>query len=69
MDEEKGADAAERMLKNQFTLEDMLSQLTEVRKMGSIQDLLGMIPARAGNWPIPRSTKRPWTARSPYCAR
>ncbi len=44
MDEKKAADAAERMLKNQFTLEDMLSQLTEVRKMGSIQDLLGMIP-------------------------
>ncbi|NLO37514.1 MAG: signal recognition particle protein [Clostridiaceae bacterium] len=44
MDEKKAADAAERMLKNQFTLEDMLSQLTEVRKMGSIKDLLGMLP-------------------------
>lgn len=44
MDEKKAMASAERMLKNQFTLEDMLSQLTEVRKMGSIKDILGMLP-------------------------
>lgn len=44
MDEKKTAASAQRLLKNQFTLEDMLSQLTEVRKMGSIKDILGMLP-------------------------
>ena len=44
VDEKKARASAERLMNNQFTLEDMLSQLTEVRKMGSIQDILGMLP-------------------------
>jgi signal recognition particle subunit SRP54 len=32
------------MRKAQFTFEDFLDQLQQVRKMGSLQSLLGMIP-------------------------
>ncbi len=44
IDEKKAHDSAKRLLQDQFTLEDMLVQLTEVRKMGSVKDLLKMIP-------------------------
>src|ERR671918_366707 len=47
MDEEKAREAAERMAKDRFTLEDFLSQLREVRKLGPLQDLLGMLPGGA----------------------
>ena len=33
-----------RMMKNEFTLDDMLSQFQQVKKMGSMQSLLDMIP-------------------------
>jgi signal recognition particle subunit SRP54 len=47
MDEEKAREATERMAKDRFTLEDFLSQLREVRKLGPLQDLLGMLPGGA----------------------
>jgi signal recognition particle subunit SRP54 len=41
----KEAEALEKKLrKNQFTLEDFKNQLAQVRKMGSLSDLMGMIP-------------------------
>lgn len=41
----KEAQALEKKLrKNQFTLEDFKNQLAQVRKMGSLSDLMGMIP-------------------------
>src|ERR687891_577920 len=46
-DEEKARETAERMAKDRFTLEDFLSQLREVRKLGPLQDLLGMLPGGA----------------------
>jgi signal recognition particle subunit SRP54 len=33
-----------KVAKNQFTLEDFLEQLQQIKKMGSLRDLLGMIP-------------------------
>ena len=30
--------------KNNFSLEDFRNQLTQIKKMGSIKDILGMIP-------------------------
>jgi len=43
--DEKDAEAmAKRMVKNQFTLEDMLSQMRQVQKLGSMQKILGMLP-------------------------
>lgn len=44
LDEEKAQKAYERLRKNQFTLEDMLEQMEQVKKMGSLKDVLGMMP-------------------------
>jgi len=48
--EEEEAKALERKLrKNQFTLEDFLTQLKRIRKMGPLTSLLGMLPGLAGH--------------------
>jgi signal recognition particle subunit SRP54 len=47
MDEEKAKETAERMMRAEFTLEDFLTQLREVRKLGPLQDLIGMLPGGA----------------------
>ncbi len=38
------AEAAERMLREGFTMDDMLAQMQQVRKMGGVGKLLGMLP-------------------------
>ncbi|MHB1483884.1 MAG: signal recognition particle protein [Saccharofermentanales bacterium] len=43
-DETKAKEAYSKIKKNQFSLEDMLTQFEEVQKMGPIENLLGMIP-------------------------
>jgi signal recognition particle subunit SRP54 len=43
-DTEKATRLEERLRKSQFTLEDFLEQLQEVRKMGPIGQVLGMLP-------------------------
>jgi signal recognition particle subunit SRP54 len=43
-DEEKTVRLEEKLRKSQFTLEDFLEQLREVKKMGSLSDVLKMIP-------------------------
>jgi signal recognition particle subunit SRP54 len=48
LDQEKAAAAAEQMLRGQFTLEDFLEQLREMRKLGPLQDLLKMLPGVPG---------------------
>jgi signal recognition particle subunit SRP54 len=48
MDQEKARESAERILQAQFTLDDFLVQLQEVKKMGPIQDLLAMMPGLPG---------------------
>jgi signal recognition particle subunit SRP54 len=43
--DERDARALEQKIrKNEFTLEDFRSQLTQIRKMGPLQEILGMIP-------------------------
>lgn len=42
--EEDAMAQMEKMLKNQFTMDDFLKQLQMIKKMGSIKDLMGMIP-------------------------
>lgn len=43
--DQKEAEALEEKIrKNQFTFDDFLAQLKTIKKMGSIKDLLGMIP-------------------------
>jgi signal recognition particle subunit SRP54 len=44
IDEKKAQKLEEKIRKNQFTFEDFLEQLKTIRKMGSIRDLLGMLP-------------------------
>lgn len=44
VDQDKAVRLEERLRKSQFTLEDFLDQLLEVRKMGPLSQVLGMIP-------------------------
>ncbi|HHU07136.1 MAG TPA: signal recognition particle protein [Clostridiaceae bacterium] len=48
IDEEKAQKTLERLQKNRFTLQDMLEQLEQVRDMGSIQDMVSMLPGAGG---------------------
>lgn len=43
-DDKKAKEALNKLNTNKFTLEDMLSQFEEVSKMGSLENLLGMMP-------------------------
>jgi signal recognition particle subunit SRP54 len=47
-DEKQAAAMAEKIKKNSFTLEDMLSQMEQVRKMGPMGQILEMIPGMGG---------------------
>lgn len=44
VDQDEARRLAQRMLRQQFTLEDFLAQIQQVRKMGPFEQLLGMIP-------------------------
>jgi len=48
MDAELAQDQTERMLSGQFTLEDFITQLRQIRKMGPIHQILEMIPGSMG---------------------
>ncbi len=48
MDQETARAAAERMMKDEFTFDDFLTQLREMRKLGPIEDLLKMLPGVPG---------------------
>ncbi len=49
VDEKKARELEQRLRKSQFTFEDFLDQLEQVRKMGSLQSILGMIPGLPTN--------------------
>mgnify|MGYP000560861695 FL=1 len=44
MDQDSLKDAAGKIRKGEFTLDDFLKQLKQIRKLGSFQSILGMIP-------------------------
>ncbi len=44
LDEKKAAELAEKMRQNRMTLNDFYDQLVQLKNMGSIKDLLGMMP-------------------------
>ncbi|MDI9386564.1 MAG: signal recognition particle protein, partial [Spirochaetota bacterium] len=48
IDEEEALALQKKMASNEFTLQDMLDQLQRVKKMGSMQSLLQMMPGLAG---------------------
>jgi signal recognition particle subunit SRP54 len=43
-DEAQAEEAANRLMEGQFTFEDFLEQMQQVKKMGPIQNLVGMLP-------------------------
>jgi signal recognition particle subunit SRP54 len=44
LDEQQAKKLEQKIRKNEFTYDDFLDQLKTIRKMGSIKDLLGMLP-------------------------
>jgi signal recognition particle subunit SRP54 len=44
VDEDQAADLQKKLEKDQFTLEDFLQQMRQVRKMGPLSGLIGMLP-------------------------
>ena len=48
-DEQQAKDLERKLRRNEFTLEDFLSQLKQIRRMGPLSNLLGMMPGLAGH--------------------
>lgn len=48
-DAKKAKEMEEKLRKAEFSLEDFLDQMQQMKKMGSFQDLLGMIPGLGSN--------------------
>ena len=44
LDEKKAKELEEKIRRNKFDMNDLLDQFQQIRKMGSIKDMLGMIP-------------------------
>ncbi len=44
VDEKKAAEMADKLMKSRFTLQDYLEQLRSMKDMGSIEDIIGMVP-------------------------
>jgi signal recognition particle subunit SRP54 len=44
IDEKKARELEKKLRRGEFTLEDFRDQMTQIRKMGSLEDLLAMIP-------------------------
>jgi signal recognition particle subunit SRP54 len=44
VDEKEAEELEKKLRKSQFTLEDFRNQMVQIRKMGSLNDLVGMIP-------------------------
>jgi signal recognition particle subunit SRP54 len=48
-DEEQAKELERKLRRNEFTLEDFLDQMQQMRKMGPLSSLLGMMPGLAGH--------------------
>lgn len=44
VDEKKAAEMAEKLMKSRFTLQDYLEQMRSIKNMGSMEDILAMVP-------------------------
>ena len=49
LDEEKAIELEKKLRKNQFTLEDFLDQMQQVKKMGGLTSVLSMMPGMGGS--------------------
>jgi len=47
-DEQQALELQRKMSRNEFTLDDFLEQLRTIRNMGSMKDLMAMIPGMSG---------------------
>ncbi|MFP3983731.1 MAG: signal recognition particle protein [Desulfurivibrionaceae bacterium] len=47
-DREKAAKLSKKIQKRSFTLEDFLDQIRQIKKMGSLEQIMGMIPGLSG---------------------
>jgi signal recognition particle subunit SRP54 len=57
VDKKSAAELERKIRRNEFTLEDFRDQLKQIRKMGSIEQLLGMIPKIGPLANIPKDAK------------
>ena len=48
LDEEEARKTMEHMMSSQYNLDDLYSQFEQMKKMGSLKDLVGMIPGASG---------------------
>jgi len=48
IDERQAAKIADRMMSSDFNFEDMLNQFRQVKKLGSMQSIMGMMPGMSG---------------------
>ena len=48
IDQKKAAELEERLRQNKFTLTDFYEQLSQIKNMGSLQDIMGMLPGMGG---------------------
>jgi len=48
LDAKKAAEQLERLRKNKFTLQDFYDQMVQLKSMGSLQDIAGMLPGMGG---------------------
>ncbi|MCP5108999.1 MAG: signal recognition particle protein, partial [bacterium] len=51
LDEKKAEEMTNRLMRNEFTLEDFGSQLAQMQKLGSMSDIMGMLPNMGGLTP------------------
>jgi len=68
LDKEQAQKFQDKMIKDRLTLEDFLTQLRAVRKMGSFKDLLGMIPGLAGLKDLDASDEQFGTVEAVICS-
>jgi signal recognition particle subunit SRP54 len=48
-DEQQAKDLERKLRRNEFTLEDFLEQMKQIRRMGPLSNLLGMLPGLGGH--------------------
>ena len=63
VDKKKAVELQEKMLSDSFTLEDFRDQLKQIRKLGSLEQILSMLPSIGPFKEMSesrRSTKRNW---------
>jgi signal recognition particle subunit SRP54 len=48
IDEDEAKRAADRMMKGEFTADDFLKQIRQMKKLGSMESIMGMLPGMGG---------------------